>query len=228
MEYSELLDKIEWKKKRQDILELDKYTCTNCKNETHLNNCEEYVIDKIDFEIKYRNRYLDLNNFTEENYNEVILKFHIDKNLIKSNKNIEISSYKYVDKNLECEQIKSPFTTNRYKLFVKKTKDKIIPFAIRDIESNDWIYVRDLHVHHKYYQLNKNPWDYPNEALTTLCWQCHEELHKNLDIDVIDENGNIIGSKRVCGRCYGAGIFPEYRHVQFGICFECNGHRFIK
>lgn len=45
----------------------------------------------------------------------------------------------------------------------------------------------NLQVHHKYY--NKypdgkkvNPWDYPNDALITLCNDCHKKVHKNKKI----------------------------------------------
>jgi hypothetical protein len=31
-----------------------------------------------------------------------------------------------------------------------------------------------LNVHHKYYNKNKNPWEYQLEELMTLCDQCHE------------------------------------------------------
>ncbi len=31
-----------------------------------------------------------------------------------------------------------------------------------------------LHVHHRYYKTKTDPWDYPNEALITLCEECHE------------------------------------------------------
>ena len=30
-----------------------------------------------------------------------------------------------------------------------------------------------LHVHHRYYISKKEPWEYPLEALTTLCHECH-------------------------------------------------------
>lgn len=30
-----------------------------------------------------------------------------------------------------------------------------------------------LHVHHLYYKFGLNPWEYPDEALTTLCELCH-------------------------------------------------------
>ena len=32
-----------------------------------------------------------------------------------------------------------------------------------------------LHVHHRYYKPNAEPWDYPLESLDTLCADCHEE-----------------------------------------------------
>lgn len=31
-----------------------------------------------------------------------------------------------------------------------------------------------LHVHHKYYERGRAPWDYPPEALVTLCVNCHD------------------------------------------------------
>lgn len=36
-----------------------------------------------------------------------------------------------------------------------------------------------LHVHHRYYEKGRDPWDYPNEALVTVCADCH-------DIDRLD------------------------------------------
>ncbi len=30
-----------------------------------------------------------------------------------------------------------------------------------------------LHVHHGYYEWNRDPWDYPNESLHCLCEKCH-------------------------------------------------------
>lgn len=31
-----------------------------------------------------------------------------------------------------------------------------------------------LHVHHRYYEKDKEPWEYPLESLVTLCELCHE------------------------------------------------------
>ena len=36
-----------------------------------------------------------------------------------------------------------------------------------------------LHVHHRYYEYGNEPWDYPLEALVTLCEECHKEETQN-------------------------------------------------
>lgn len=83
-----------------------------------------------------------------------------------------------------------------------------------------------LNVHHKVYRKNKLAWEYPDEDLITLCWSCHEEIHKNQKIPCYDENGIYFGDLTPCSRCFGAGWFPEYSHVENGICFRCRGARF--
>ena len=45
----------------------------------------------------------------------------------------------------------------------------------------------DLNVHHKYYSAYPNgvlvkPWDYPDDALITLCKDCHKKAHQNKKI----------------------------------------------
>jgi len=34
----------------------------------------------------------------------------------------------------------------------------------------------ELHIHHKEYISDTDPWDYPNELLITLCEHCHHEI----------------------------------------------------
>lgn len=34
-----------------------------------------------------------------------------------------------------------------------------------------------LHVHHSFYRLGFEPWDYPQESLSTLCELCHKQRH---------------------------------------------------
>lgn len=39
---------------------------------------------------------------------------------------------------------------------------------------------KTLHVHHGYYDKNRDPWDYENETLYTYCEECHESMQGEL------------------------------------------------
>jgi hypothetical protein len=39
-----------------------------------------------------------------------------------------------------------------------------------------------LHAHHLYYEEGLKPWEYPLEAIVTLCESCHEGEHEDLFI----------------------------------------------
>lgn len=69
----------------------------------------------------------------------------------------------------------------------------------QQLKTKEWYYVRDrvlqrdmhmcaqcgagkfsvvqLDVHHKYYEKGKMAWQYPDEALITLCHRCHGSFH---------------------------------------------------
>ncbi|RYE51850.1 MAG: hypothetical protein EOP48_17670 [Sphingobacteriales bacterium] len=84
-----------------------------------------------------------------------------------------------------------------------------------------------LHVHHKMYYGDKLPWEYKDEEVVTLCDKCHFDCHLS---EVIPFYDNSI-QKRItnysnCIRCSGFGFFPEYHHVQKGICFRCKGNKY--
>lgn len=85
-----------------------------------------------------------------------------------------------------------------------------------------------LHVHHKHYIYGLDPWEYKDSELTTLCEECHSKVHLEQEIPVYRLENGIL--KKVvlepCARCGGTGYFPEYRHVQNGICFRCHGARY--
>ena len=86
-----------------------------------------------------------------------------------------------------------------------------------------------LHVHHKYYIFRNLPWEYKNSALVTLCHKCHSKIHEKEKVSVYaDELLNEKLSLTACPRCNGAGFFPQYSHVQSGICFECGGKKFVE
>lgn len=51
-------------------------------------------------------------------------------------------------------------------------------FKCTKCEKSDCI----LHVHHKIYIAGRNPWEYNNKHLITLCKECHDEIHRTKKI----------------------------------------------
>jgi hypothetical protein len=85
---------------------------------------------------------------------------------------------------------------------------------------------RRMHVHHRLYIHGRLPWVYDDEHLETMCEKCHFDWHRKYRAKVYRQIGsNLIemGKLTPCIRCNGAGRFPEYSHVEAGICFRCRG-----
>lgn len=84
----------------------------------------------------------------------------------------------------------------------------------------------NIQIHHKKYILNRLPWEYENDDLQTLCNYCHSDVHVTEVIPIYNEDGNLLSDYTSCDRCNGTGFMPEFKHVQQGVCFKCNGDRF--
>ena len=72
------------------------------------------------------------------------------------------------------------------KTYFEKLKDpKWQKMRLKVLERDEWkcqICDNDqntLAVHHRYYEKGKEPWDYPMEALITLCEECHTSEREN-------------------------------------------------
>jgi len=84
-----------------------------------------------------------------------------------------------------------------------------------------------LHVHHKFYILDRQPWEYLDDDLITFCNWCHWKFHEANVVPVFRTGRDKMQVNMTpCSRCNGAGWFPEYEYVQNGICFKCKGARF--
>lgn len=86
-------------------------------------------------------------------------------------------------------------------------------------------YIKGLNVHHKFYIRGLAPWEYDNDALITLCEDCHKKVHQS-HVPVYRRIGSdltLSTNTKTCSRCNGAGYLPQYSHVQDGICFQCWG-----
>lgn len=86
----------------------------------------------------------------------------------------------------------------------------------------------NLHVHHRYYILGRDPWEYPDDALVALCEACHSNVHKASSVPYFLElNGDtFILQFDTCTKCNGAGWFPHWSHIDDGVCFQCHGTRY--
>lgn len=98
-----------------------------------------------------------------------------------------------------------------------------------------------LHIHHKLYVLERSPWEYNHEELTTLCFDCHMEVHRvetipvfftEKDLNIAKNSNHLKITTHLniisCPRCGGDGYLPEYNYHHAGICFGCNGNSFVK
>lgn len=87
--------------------------------------------------------------------------------------------------------------------------------------------MKGLNIHHKYYIRGKEPWEYTNDALVTLCEDCHKKRHQTTSIPMLDSQLRYIKDMQICDRCGGSGYLPQYHHVENGICFKCGGEGII-
>lgn len=84
-----------------------------------------------------------------------------------------------------------------------------------------------LQVHHTYYIFTNKAWQYPDDALITLCENCHDAIHTEETITVYTDSTMKKEMKFTpCKRCDGKGFLKEYLHVRNGICFRCKGMRY--
>ena len=179
--------------------------------------------------------YLDLlNSKNQINYQELLSTFEWQAKrneiLLRDNHRCEKCKLSATGPHVHYDESKKEYSYisddgTEYLQYIKNSEGQIIPERVpRTIITNKPYH---LEVHHKYYILNKLPWEYNESALVTLCNWCHSEIHTNETI-LVYQNESLIDFEELipCNRCNGTGFIPEYSHVQGGICFECHGNRF--
>jgi hypothetical protein len=60
-----------------------------------------------------------------------------------------------------------------------------------------------LNVHHAYYESGNDPWDYPDDALVTLCADCHKEIHSCMKRIAVLIKDRVAIARTVTGYAYG-------------------------
>jgi hypothetical protein len=235
--YQDLLSLDEWKEKRAEIIERDDNHCQDCGFSASFKH-EKFII-AYNYKDEVRERSLNktkklISEYRAENdLKELCVMEHKDLNkfFILNSKEIVLLSKdiynKIIDENIESENLVINYisTKNGLTYPILNLKGKF------DAKNVDIPYILDneiiIQVHHKYYIRGRKPWEYDNDALITLCNWCHWDLHQNLEsITVYDEDMKNPQNLIPCSRCGGMGEFPEYSHIQNGICFKCRGSRF--
>ncbi|MFM2049090.1 MAG: hypothetical protein RI955_1638 [Bacteroidota bacterium] len=123
---------------------------------------------------------------------------------------------------MKCFQEKYPSFSIEFSTIINSKPEEVYV----DYDNQDWIVHISLHVHHTYYQNGLMPWEYPNDSLLSVCWICHENIHKSEKIPVKDFLGNIIANYTPCIKCCGAGYIPKYFYRDKGICYKCYGAKY--
>jgi hypothetical protein len=229
--YKELLLDFNWRHKRNEVVIRDRLICKNCNNNNLLHNYEITQGMKLLQGRGNTSMYILLGRGAMRN-NETRYRIYLHDDYSYWQDGIKPTYLLFYHERLE----QLPNTNILKPVAVRKMEAServifndipVLKLPLKELNpSLTWIFNSTLHVHHKYYQDGKKPWQYPNEALITLCWSCHQKEHKEKKIKWLDIHGNEIGQLTPCGRCCGTGELPEYYYVENGICFECRGARY--
>jgi len=239
MTYQEQLLDTRWLEKRKTIIKRDAWKCQNCANESYKNRFavglifsnnlphgtsnsvfhkESFIINIWDFKVgKIQTAFIKNPAFSPNESYIAVYKEGYKYAQLLALKNIDNSKIELSKNILDIVKngIKGKVSQDTYQT-IYRTENKL----------DTWKMVLGLHVHHRYYQNNLLAWQYPDNALITLCWDCHEDLHSNTIVPILDSIGNKVGTMAPCRRCFGAGVFPEFVHVDSGICFRCKGAKY--
>ncbi|MCG3166810.1 MAG: hypothetical protein POELPBGB_02593 [Bacteroidia bacterium] len=226
MTYAEKLNDERWSSRRNYIIQRDSNKCVCCGKEktpgiSFIKNYEEFIKSSgaifLEEHIKESSKYItaytkaeDINIFKEHKLMHLLKLIKNEYYLIE---NINILGQ--IPANTRIIDLIFADQENTKSKWLK-TKSKVA-FLIKFFSPTI------LHVHHKCYYINREPWDYKDEELTTVCQNCHKNIHINTIIPLYDKNGRNIRDLITCDRCNGAGYFPEFKHVYMGLCFKCSG-----
>lgn len=174
-EYSDLLKKIEWQEVRKHILNRDFFECRVCGNSRIMESSLGGVIVGVK-----RKKFLTyVLNSSDPRFNpEYEVEFKDKDNVIV--KQLIYAHPNYEDKELQCFVGGIIHYNKRNRLsFLDSSFDQPYITCIKDLTktNNKWFYIKQLDVHHTYYDKSLLPWEYPKDSLKTLCWICHEDEH---------------------------------------------------
>jgi 5-methylcytosine-specific restriction endonuclease McrA/ribosomal protein S27AE len=238
--YADLLLMDEWRSKREEILSRDNYTCTECQcsDSMWVKNLNIYYNFENPGNKELITDYFSIDEFKEK-FNVQVINIYKHKSKRDGDYFFGISDNNILLGFLSTNNVKG-IKKNELRVFIRREDGGgVIPPIIdyqdmRGLKGGIFLPKASpksilMHVHHKRYIKGRNPWEYNNEDLITLCNWCHWKLHENEKIPIYDYNskGELVKLEyQTCSRCNGAGVFPEFAHVENGICFRCGGAKY--
>lgn len=247
LSYPEQLETQEWLSKRGQILLRDNSTCQFCGRQAseyvRSNNFDEGRIHNIGIDTaagRITKAILELDNiktpkeFQDEMMDEKGEGLAVGKgNYLLAITNRMVFLYILCSDFSVFQQQKEKFRAvrarihSKYPVFVFFREDSELESLNLPIYYCQEDMVK-LNVHHKYYLVGRNAWEYRDDALVTLCDRCHSQIHHNSIVEtfIYRDGVKVAMNYTPCTRCGGVGYFPEYRKVENGICFRCRGNRY--
>ena len=202
MTYEELLKTDEWREKSLSIKKRDNFTCQNCQN---LVLIESYNLRQMLFHLSLSKKgfTVSIGSMEEGAYKKRYAKFDVElyEILKKYSKPGKIRMMLYADQGEDSDfftHLGTCFLDQKYYQYNGprsplgfRSPEAILQYEIslqKEIENGlykelEWIELKLLDTHHKYYQKGKLPWEYPDSALVTLCRTCHELEHQDKIIE---------------------------------------------
>lgn len=171
-------------------------------------------------------RFHDLIIFNPENTS----LFKIIENQVNSNNYIE-KSFDYKFYKLNLFKINELYLNGYFTTVsdgIQEQNDYNLTFSFQnELYKDQLVYIvplfdNKLNVHHRRYYLNRNPWEYSNNDLKTVCADCHTKIHIKEKVAVYYDNKEL-SNINWCAECSGTGFKPQYSYYYDGICFDCDG-----
>ena len=207
MTYREQLNRPEWAAKRQEILQRDGHKCTSCRAEKSEYDGWNIIFKNADFDELAQYGYCVVLNENSD-YNHIMLFGKRVGEFIPF-----------------LSKIREPFSIKNVRFSAREWRNSIPHLVSYYYGDSDSARLGQLNIHHRFYISGNLAWQYENDALVTLCYDCHKVVHQNQQIEIKAADLNTAKSRyaKNCVKCEGTGYLPEFSHVYKGICFPCDG-----
>lgn len=249
MDYASQLESPKWHKRRDEILARDKCRCRMCGKGKSVSRKVKYNF--YNFGIDYSCPDISVENIIQTKFPVDEFKFLISAGaigleLIKvSQEPVAFAGVCVSDNGIlgvmdlnVIGALKSGNVSEKVEINLVRHKSEMLYFLV-NMKDADLSKVNAktayltktplfLNVHHKHYIIQHKAWEYDDEDLVTLCNECHTKVHQSIGVPVYSNKNGFMKEIQLtpCLRCGGTGYFPEYKHVEHGICFRCRGARF--